>query len=76
MENNQVEVLKYLVVACTKLFFARAPEMQGILSGVYKQVLRVSTDADLRQRVMFYYKLMSTDINTAQTIICKSIINT
>lgn len=28
IENNQVDVLKYLVVASAKLFFKRAPEMK------------------------------------------------
>lgn len=72
IENNQVDVLKYLVIASTKLFFKRTPEMKEILSKIYKHVLKVSTDADLRQRVMFYYKLMRSDISVAQQVICSS----
>jgi hypothetical protein len=57
-ENNEINIFKYLVVACTKLFFKRAPEMHSILSRIYKYVMLQSHDADLKQRITFYYKLM------------------
>lgn len=47
-----------LVTACTQLFFKRAPEMKEILALLYKHVLKTSTDADLRQKVVFYFRLL------------------
>jgi len=32
--------------------------MHGILAKLYKQILNKSFDADLRQQVLFYYKLL------------------
>ena len=58
LENKQIEIEKYLVVACTKLLFSRAPEMHKILASVYQNVLKNSSDADLRQKVMVYYRLL------------------
>ena len=72
LENAQVDMMKYLAVASTKLFFKRSPEMHGVLSKVYKHVLKTSCDADLRQKVMFYYKLMSQNMQIAEKIICSS----
>ena len=36
---TSLELQTYLVVACTRLFFKRAPEMHPILSKFYKQVM-------------------------------------
>lgn len=58
LENNQIDILKYLVVACSKLFLKRAPEMHKILATVYQYVMKQSTDADLKQKVIVYYRLM------------------
>lgn len=68
-DNSSSPVWKNLVIASTKLFFKRAPEMHGILSLLYKMILKSSQDADLRQTVMFYYKLLQQDPSTAEQII-------
>lgn len=70
--GNQVDIQKFLIIASTKLFFKRSPEMYPILVRMYKFVLKQSTDADLRQRVMFYYKLLSQDVKQAEKIICST----
>ena len=72
-ETNQIDIQKFLIVACTKLFFKKAPEMHVILANLYKYVLKHSGDADLRQKVMFYYRLMQQDIKTAEQIITASV---
>jgi len=36
---------------------------------LYKNVLKTSTDADLRQKVVFYYRLLHQDIEHAKKII-------
>ena len=73
LETTQVDIQKFLVIAATKLFFKRAPEMQKILSRIFGYVLKQSPDADLRQRVMLYYKLMQHDVRTAEQVICSAI---
>lgn len=70
--GNQVDIQKFLVIAGSKLFFKRSPEMYPILVRMYKYVLKQSTDADLRQRVMFYYRLLNQDIKLAEKIICST----
>lgn len=57
-DNSASPVWKSLVIASSKLFFKRAPEMHGILGILFKMVLKHSQDADLRQMVMLYYKLL------------------
>ena len=71
-DNPISPVWKSLVIASTKLFFKRAPEMHGILGLLYKMVLKHSQDADLRQTVMFYYKLLQQDSKAAEEIILAS----
>jgi AP-4 complex subunit beta-1 len=68
-ESNAIYLLTYLVTASTKLFFKRAPEMHPILASLYKHVLTNSNDLDLRQKVTFYYRLLSHDVAIAQQVI-------
>lgn len=57
-DSNSIEIYSVLVVASTRLFFKRAPEMHGILAKLYQHVLKNSVDPDLRQTVTFYYRLL------------------
>ena len=52
-------------MATTRLFFKRAPEMKPILAKFYSNVIKSSNDPDLRQRVIFYYRLLQKDVNLA-----------
>jgi AP-4 complex subunit beta-1 len=47
-ETGSTVLQSYLVTACTKLFFKRAPEMQHILGSLYNQIMKSSPDSDLR----------------------------
>ena len=40
-----------------------------MLSNYYKTVMKSSNDTDLRQKVVFYYRLMQQDLNMARQII-------
>lgn len=40
--------------------------MQQMLSNYYKLVMKSKTDTDLRQKVMFYYRLMKEDLKIAR----------
>jgi len=39
-DNSYSEIWKFLVIACTKLFFKRAPEMHHILANLYSIILK------------------------------------
>ena len=43
--------------------------MHGILAAYYKQVLENSSDSDLRQKVVFYYRLLKQDVQIAESIL-------
>ena len=49
--------------------------MHSILAKLYKQVLKQSFDADLRQQVLFYYKLLQQDVKLAEQIINQEMTN-
>jgi hypothetical protein len=52
-----------------RLFFKRAPEMKPILASYFQQTMKNSSDADLKQRIMFYYRLLKQDIQLAEKVI-------
>ena len=68
-EVGSDELSSYIVVATTQLFFKRAPEMHKILSNYYKHVMKNSNNVDLRQKVIFYYRLLKQDLNMAKQVI-------
>ena len=68
-DSNSIYIYNVLVVACTRLFFKRAPEMHGILAKLYQHVLKNSVDPDLRQTVTVYYRLLQQDVRLAEQMI-------
>ena len=59
----------FLVVAITRLFFKRAPEVKPIMQKFYSTILKTSLDQDLKQRVVLYYRLLSQNVQTAERVI-------
>jgi AP-4 complex subunit beta-1 len=68
-EFNSVKLSLVLLNSICKLFFQRAPEVHKIMASFMEQLIKNSTDADLRQRAVFYYRLLKNDINSARQII-------
>ena len=66
---QSVEISVELLTSITKLFFSRAPEMKEMLGKVMKYAISDSNDVDLRDRAMFYYKLLRSDLNVAKKIV-------
>lgn len=66
---SAIQLQSFIVVACMRLFFKRAPEMKPILASYFQQTMKNSSDADLKQRIMFYYRLLKQDIQLAEKVI-------
>lgn len=70
-DDSGSDLMSFLVVAVTRLFFKRAPEMKPILQKFYSTILKSSLDQDLKQRVVLYYRLLSQNIQMAEQVINK-----
>lgn len=68
-EFNSVKLSLVLLNSICKLFFVRAPEVHKILAAFMEQLIKNATDADLRQRAVFYYRLLKHDIEAARKVI-------
>mmetsp|Transcript_472 Transcript_472/g.455 ORF Transcript_472/g.455 Transcript_472/m.455 type:complete len:163 (+) Transcript_472:816-1304(+) len=64
-----VEISTELLTSLAKLFFTRAPEVKNMLGKFIKFSITENTDADLKDRAAFYYKLLQADIFSAKQII-------
>jgi len=68
-EFNSVKLTSILLTSIFKLFFKRAPEVHKMLGGFLEQMIKSAADTDLKQRAVFYYRLLKTDINLAKTVV-------
>mmetsp|Transcript_47570 Transcript_47570/g.34850 ORF Transcript_47570/g.34850 Transcript_47570/m.34850 type:complete len:344 (+) Transcript_47570:810-1841(+) len=68
-EFNSVKLQSILLTALFKLFFKRAPEVQHMLGAFLEQVIKNSVDTDMKQRAVFYYRLLKQDIALAQRVV-------
>lgn len=68
-QETDVDVKMALLSACAKLFFQRAPECQMMFARLLQSALNDTSDNDLRDRALFYYKLLKLDMTAAQKII-------
>lgn len=57
-EVNSSELSSALFVSVFKLFFKRAPETKALLQKQFMEVMNNGTDAHLKQRAMFMYRMM------------------
>ncbi|OQR80638.1 AP-1 complex subunit beta [Thraustotheca clavata] len=62
-------VLLELLSASLKLFFKRPPEMQSMLGRLLNAAINDTPNQDVRDRALFYYRLLSHDVNTAAQIV-------
>lgn len=68
-EFNSVKLSSILLTTIFKLFFKRAPEVQKILGQFLEQQIKQAVDTDLKQRAVFYYRLLRTDVNLAHKVV-------
>jgi len=67
--ENAPEVKLALLTAATRLFFKRPPEMQAMLGRLLHSALDDSANADVRDRALFYFRLLRRDVKTAKKIL-------
>mmetsp|Transcript_6236 Transcript_6236/g.5596 ORF Transcript_6236/g.5596 Transcript_6236/m.5596 type:complete len:207 (-) Transcript_6236:564-1184(-) len=66
---NSVKLSSILLTSLFKLFFKRAPEIHKMLGQFMEQLIKNTVDTDLKQRAVFYYRLLKQDIGLAQRIV-------
>ncbi|CAK0873959.1 unnamed protein product [Prorocentrum cordatum] len=59
-----------MLTAAVKLFFCRAPEMQGMLGRLLAKAIQESSHPDVRDRAMLYYRLLLHSPEEARRVIC------
>ncbi|OQR96077.1 AP-1 complex subunit beta [Achlya hypogyna] len=62
-------VLLELLSASLKLFFKRPPEMQSMLGRLLSAGINDTANQDVRDRALFYYRLLAQDVSTAAAIV-------
>jgi AP-4 complex subunit beta-1 len=69
-EETSAQIKLQLLTATMKLFMQRPPEVQRMLGRLLRQALNDSTNQDLHDRALLYYRLLSADVNAASAIVC------
>merc|ERR1712032_134304 len=65
---NSPEFSGTLMMAIYKLFFKRAPECKQLLGNIFQEIIMNSTDSTLKQRAIFLYRLLRTNITLAKEV--------
>ena len=69
-QQTNVNVRLELLTTAVKLFFLRAPEMQGMLGRLFKALAEDTSSPDVSDRLHMYYRLLANDIESAKRVIC------
>jgi AP-4 complex subunit beta-1 len=67
-EEQSVAIKLQLLSAAMKLFFKRPPEMQRMLGKLFSFALNETSNQDLHDRALLYYRLLSSHVQTAEAI--------
>ena len=67
-EEQSVLVKLQLITATMKTFFQRAPETQSMLGRLLKAAINDTTDQDVHDRALLYYRLLNADLDVATKI--------
>lgn len=68
-EQEHYSVRAELLTTTMKLFFKRPPEVQKILGRLLAEAASDYSHANVRDRALFYYRLLSKDINEAHRVV-------
>ncbi|CAK5060108.1 unnamed protein product [Aphanomyces euteiches] len=68
-DESAPSVLLQLLSASLKLFFKRPPEMQSMLGRLLQSAINDTHNQDVRDRALFYYRLLAQDVNAAAQIV-------
>lgn len=70
--ENSTEVRCELLTAAVKLFIKRPPEMQVMLARLFTSCLRDSVPNLVRDKALFYYRLLRANVSEAAAVIAGS----
>mmetsp|Transcript_14975 Transcript_14975/g.19431 ORF Transcript_14975/g.19431 Transcript_14975/m.19431 type:complete len:829 (+) Transcript_14975:21-2507(+) len=71
-EETSNEVKLALLTASVKVFFQRPPEMHAMLGRLMLSATNEGESQDVRDRSLFYYRLLRNDVNSAKTVVLDS----
>jgi hypothetical protein len=72
-EESSDEVKLALLTATVKLFFKRPPEVHAMMGRLFLSATESSGESqDVRDRALFYYRLLRHDVNAAKNVISDS----
>jgi len=61
-----------MLTATVKLFFSRGPEMQKMLGRLLQKAIQETTNPDVRDRALLYYRLLQSSPDEARRVVCAS----
>jgi hypothetical protein len=67
--NQHYTVRLEMLTTAMKLFFKRPPEMQKMLGRLFEAAITDASHADVHDRALFYYRLLTTDIDMARQVV-------
>lgn len=68
-DEPSADVKLALLTAATRLFFKRPPEMQAMLGRLIQRALDDAANHDVRDRALFYFRLLRRDVKTAKNVV-------
>lgn len=67
-EEQSVAIKLNVLTASMKLFFKRPPEMQAMLGRLFVAAINDTSNQDLHDRALLYYRLLTADITVAKSL--------
>jgi vesicle coat complex subunit len=65
-EQSSVVIKLQILTTALKLFFKRPPEMQAMLGRLLRLAINDSSNQDLHDRALLYYRLLTVDLQAAK----------
>jgi AP-4 complex subunit beta-1 len=67
-EEASIFIKTQVLTAAMKLFFQRPPELQRMLGKLLKKVLNETSDQDLHDRALLYYRLLANNVEACKLL--------
>lgn len=67
-EEDSVDIKLQLLSSTIKLFFKRPPEVKAMLGRLLKYANDDTSNQDIHDRALMYYRLLSSNVSTAQAL--------
>ncbi len=67
-QESSISIKTQILTATMKLFFQRPPELQSMLGKLLKAALNDTSDQDLHDRALLYYRLLLNNVEAAKLL--------